>query len=115
MAIASGTWTNGTNGSGTWGISDSGVLTFSGTGKMADPVTPSTSNCPWFSYKSKVTSAVIGSGITHLGDNTFEEFLSLSSITIADTVTSIGKSAFFNALERAFLNEKRLTSKTNPI
>ena len=94
MAIASGTWTNGTNGSGTWEISDSGVLTISGTGKMYDYSFINYSNRPWASYKASIKSVIIGSGITKIGNMCCYGFSALEKITISNTVTSVGNNCF---------------------
>lgn len=47
-------------------------------------------------YQCALTSVVIPSGITSIGNFAFSDCGSLASITIPDSVTSIGDSAFYN-------------------
>ena len=53
----------------TWTLDDSGVLTISGTGAMADYA--SASAAPWYSSRSNITKVVIENGITTIGDRAF--------------------------------------------
>ncbi len=69
------------------------TLTISGTGDMADFYSDS---APWNSIKSSITTVVIESGITRIGDYAFYEFTNLSNLSIASTVTTIGSNAFRN-------------------
>lgn len=91
--MASGSWSNGSNGSGTWDVTN-GVLTISGTGKMTDY--GYSSNPPWQSYSSSITTIKIGSGITYIGDSSFAYLSNATSASMADTVTIIGDDAFYN-------------------
>ncbi len=76
----------------TWTLDwNTGVLTISGTGKMADYggwVNPA----PWRDLDFSAVS--IGSGVTTIGDRAFEWCESLVSVTIPDSVTTIGDYAF---------------------
>jgi len=72
----------------------SGVLTISGTGAMTD--FSSNSGAPWYSYRRSITSVVIESGITTIGDNAFYGCSNLTEVTIPASVTSIGNSTFQN-------------------
>ena len=71
---------------------DSGILTVSGTGAMADYA--SASDAPWSGYKDSAVSIVVGSGITKVGSAAFEGFSAAESVTISDTVVSLGAGAF---------------------
>lgn len=79
---------SGTTGNCSWSLDDSGVLTVSGSGAMANY---SHSSAPW---GRAITKVVISSGVTSVGYEAFAGCRSLSNVTIADTVTSIGYEAF---------------------
>ncbi len=68
-----------------------GTLTIGGSGKMGSF---SSGNAPWFSYKDSITSVTIADSVTSIGDFAFEGIASIKSITIPDSVTTIGASAF---------------------
>jgi len=69
------------------------TLTISGTGAMAKYDLFMT-KAPWNTYKASITSVVIESGVTSIGDYAFNQCTSLASVTIPTGVTSIGRSAF---------------------
>ena len=69
---------------------ETGVLTISGTGDMADYSTYSP-----FDDNNSVESVIIENGVTSIGGGVFEYCTSLISVTIPNSVTSIGDSAFF--------------------
>lgn len=77
----------------TWSYYDNGTLVIEGYGPMTD--FEYTSSQPW---PSNITQIFIREGVTHIGDLafTFVGFNGgpLKSVHIADTVTSIGSSAF---------------------
>ena len=78
----------------TWNLaltSTSGTLTISGTGDMADF---NIGDQPWYSYRSLITSVVIGHGVTSIGDNAFYECSNVSDVTLGRGVTSIDYSVF---------------------
>lgn len=68
---------------------DSGTIRIYGTGEMHD-------GCRMGSSKIEMKNAVIETGVTSIGDETFYNCTSLTSITIPDSVTSIGDHAFCN-------------------
>ena len=75
----------------TWDLTD-GVLTINGSGDMTDwPWYP---DVPWYSYRESITSVTIGNSVTSIGINAFNECTSMTSITIPHSVTSIGNDAF---------------------
>ena len=85
---------NGTCGDNlTWTLdTDTGVLTISGTGAMTDY--SSASATPWYSYKTSITSIVIGNNVSSIGSSAFRSCTALTSVTIPDSVLSIGLCAF---------------------
>lgn len=76
----------------TWTLDDSGTLTISGTGAMADYSAPG--QVPWNSSRSAVKKVVIESGITGISAYAFSNCTGLTDIAIPEGVTSIGASAF---------------------
>jgi len=82
----------------TWSIS-ANVLTISGTGDMCDYAEPGAQ--PWYNYADFIRSIVIESGVTSIGNYAFSDPQSrypsdFQSVTIPNTVSLIGKNAFFN-------------------
>ena len=80
-----------------------GVLTISGTGAMPDYSRVSSWNTgedlseyePWHNEAYEITSIVVKSGITRIGDHSFDG-TAVSQVQIADSVTEIGYAAFTN-------------------
>lgn len=77
-------------------------LTIWGTGAMADYA--SFENCPWYSHRENITSVVIESGVTTIGNNAFTFCTNLASINIPAGVTSIGEGAFLGCTSLASIN-----------
>ena len=67
-----------------WHLTDDGVLTITGKGKMYD-------YSPW---GSSIKRVIIGDGVTAIGNGAFRECRSLTSVTIPNSVTTIERSAF---------------------
>lgn len=67
------------------------TLTIRGEGAMYDY---SSSTVPWNAQKSKITSVVIGNGVTSIGDYAFEDCSALKKLDIPQSVTEIGSKAF---------------------
>lgn len=70
----------------TWTFYTDGILVISGNGPVP------TGTAPWYSFKTSIKSVIICDGITSI--NGFKDCQSLTSITIPDSVTSIGGYAF---------------------
>ena len=74
----------------TWSLdTTTGELVISGEGEMTS------SDIPWYSYRSSIKKVTIEDGVTSIGDSAFIGCISLTSITIPDSVTSIGSEAFY--------------------
>ena len=74
----------------TWHLTDNGVLTISGKGKMNDYSFDNRS--PWYKYDIK--RIIIGDGVTTIGEFAFTNCSTLTSVTIPNSVTEIGDRAF---------------------
>ncbi len=73
----------------TWILdTESGEISFSGTGAMSG-------SCPYSSYKSYITTAIINSGVTSIGNSAFSECTELTSVTIPSSVTIIDEYSFY--------------------
>ncbi len=75
-----------------WTLDSNGLLTISGTGEMKD--FDSITSVPWFGKKKGIKEVNISEGVTSIGELSFFECTSLTSIVISDSVTSIGDSSF---------------------
>ena len=75
----------------TWALDSEGTLTISGTGAMDDYDYDSS---PWYGYAETINKAVVESGITHIGDNSFCHLEQLNSVSLPDGLKSIGNCAF---------------------
>ena len=89
-----------------WLLTDNGVLTISGKGKMYDY--SFYNRAPWGKYNIKriIKRIIIGDGITTIGSRAFYTCSALISVTIPNSVTEIG--------DRAFEGCSALTSVTIP-
>ena len=73
-----------------WSLKN-GVLTISGSGKMTDYDLEDDSP---FYYREDITSVIIKSGVTSIGDCIFYNCENLKSVTIPDSIKNIGRYAF---------------------
>ncbi len=81
---------NGTCGSNvTWQLYSDGALVLKGTGDIQNY-----SNAPWYDQRGNITSITISDGITYIGKNAFKGCSGVTNIVVPDSVTSIGISAF---------------------
>ena len=77
----------------TWILEEStGILTIEGSGAMKDY--SSGSSAPWYRDRGKISTLVIGDGVTNIGSYAFSHCYGLTSVTTPNSVTSIGESAF---------------------
>ena len=81
----------------TWSLDvETGELTISGTGKMANY--SSTSPAPWDEYKDKIKKLIVADGVTTIGNDTFIGCKNLEEIDLPESITKIGDSAFRDCL-----------------
>lgn len=77
----------------TWALTDDGILTISGVGEMWE--FSEYFNTPWYhEYSNSISEIVIEEGVTSIGQYAFELCEKVVSITIADGMLRIGRSAF---------------------
>ena len=69
---------------------DSGTLTFTGTGTIP----AGSESSPWYAFKDATTSIVIEDGITSIGAKAFYGFTNVQTVSIGADVASIGTKAF---------------------
>lgn len=88
--VASGSCGSSVN----WVLTDDGTLTISGVGPMNGFII---GKQPWYDYRDQISTVVVGSGVTSIGNYSFYSlFDNISYVKIADTVTSIGDYAFYH-------------------
>ena len=77
-------------------VSSTKTLTISKTGEGTGEMTnfSSIDNQPWYVFKNEFTTAIIGDGVTSLGDGALASGSALESVTISNSVVTIGNAAF---------------------
>lgn len=77
----------------TWKINiSSGEMRIAGNGKLRDY---SSSNQPWYNYRSYIREVVFGDSITAVGNNAFYYYFdNLRKVSFSNSITSIGEYAF---------------------
>ena len=75
-----------------WQLDSNGTLVVRGKGDMED-VGPF-KHTPWVDERDLIKKVVIGEGITRVGDQNFLECVNLTSVTLPDTLKTIGFVAF---------------------
>lgn len=75
-----------------WSLSDTGLLTISGTGDMGDYT--GDNPAPWYGYRDSITKIRIEEGVTSIGERAFTGCDKAKSVSIPEGVTRIGMLAF---------------------
>ena len=76
-----------------WLLTDDGVLTITGEGRMNDYYDDGYDvGGPW--GNNGIKRVIIGDSVTSIGNNAFRQCRFLTSVTIPNSVTTIGRSAF---------------------
>lgn len=79
----------------TWTLESNGTLTVTGTGAMADyALSSGKSSAPWTG--KTVTKAVLGSGVTSVGNRAFQNCATIAEVELPQTLETIGLCAFTN-------------------
>ena len=76
----------------TWVFDSNGVLTITGEGEMKDWLNPNTA--PWYEYREMILSLTVEPGVTSIGNQSFLFCENMTSVTLPDTITKLGKWAF---------------------
>jgi len=85
---ANGTSGSISNGAISWNITN-GKLTLSGKGKTGDfAYNDNGYTAPWCAYKDKITSIVVGEGITEIGALAFADVNKAKSVSLPQSLTS---------------------------
>ena len=94
----------------TWNLSADGVLTISGTGKMAQYAQPE--DVPWFPKCAYIYKAVVEEGVTALAPYCFYQCTYMTEISLPESLTQIGAMALESC---CMLTELRLGEKVTDI
>ncbi len=78
-----------------WELSTDGTLTITGSGAMKDYYYSGTNDKEPWDGKGAITKAVIGDGVTVIGEDAFRS-TGIKDVTIPDSVTEIREGAFIN-------------------
>jgi len=77
----------------TWTLdTETGVFDITGSGAMTNWT--SSTDVPWYSYRTNIRTVNVGNSVTSIGSYAFSNCDSLTSVTIGNSVTSIGDNAF---------------------
>ncbi len=73
-----------------------GVLEISGRGEMESYNHLNSNKAPWYNNKSNIKCIKIADGVTSIGDSAFYNCTNLTNINISDSVMCIGEFAFYD-------------------
>ena len=75
-----------------WSVDSKGILAIAGTGAMATLETAD--DQPWSYLRNEITGLTVTDGITAISNHAFANCSNLGSVTLPDSITSIGQYAF---------------------
>ena len=79
----------------TWAVNtETGVLSISGTGGMADYDGFNNKKAPWDGWHTYITSIVVNNGVTRIGNWSFYYLINATSVSLPNSVTEIGDYCF---------------------
>ena len=78
----------------TWSLSEAGVLTLSGTGAMYDYSEADIAYAPWYDSRDSIMKIVVSDGITYIGARAFYNCNKATSVSIPQSIITIGEQAF---------------------
>ena len=79
----------------TWAVNtETGVLSISGTGAMADYDGFNNKKAPWDGWHTYITSIVVNNGVTRIGNWSFYYLINATSVSLPNSVTEIGDYCF---------------------
>ena len=87
----------------TWNL-ESGILTVTGSGDMADYA--GADETPWAALRDQIEKVVFDGAITRIGSNAFAECPNLKHVTFSTATVTIGKRAFYNCKQLASADYK---------
>ena len=85
-----------------WSLSKDGILTITGSGNMADFDSEKIGDyyfykAPWNDYKNKINKVVFSGNITSIGNGAFNGCINLKTLTLPNSITSIGRETISNS------------------
>lgn len=88
----------------TWTLDKKGTLTISGTGEMPDY---QEANAPYSEYSELINSIIIEKGVTKVGSYAFSGLSKASSVSLSNTISSVGNNAFkeCNSIEEIHIDD----------
>lgn len=75
-----------------WSLDQDYNLSITGTGEMPDYANET--DRPWETYKALIKNVTVGEGVTKVGKQSFSHFTALESVSLNDTVTTLGYDCF---------------------
>lgn len=94
-----------------WKLDESGKLTVTGKGKIADYSCGNRLAAPWNDMKDRILEIEISEGITEIGINAFRDCKNLKSVTLPDSLFRIHAYAFWNCIQLENIDSKRTDFK----
>ena len=77
-----------------WSLNtEDSTLTITGSGNMLN--VSGSSSTPWYNYREKIKTAIIGDNVTSIGSSAFSNCTNLTVVVIGNNVTDIGRNAFY--------------------